>query len=149
MKIILQIILINAIMFGAHQLLGQGPRHQKIRSAKIAMITEHVQLTPEQAEKFWPLYREYENKVNALRKGRIDGLSNVNFNTITDEQAKEIMKDNLETRQKEIDIQQMYFADKFYAVLSPRQVLQLAHVERKFHKMLLKRLDEHHQKRDH
>ena len=35
---------------------------QRIKASKIAYITEQVELTPEEAEKFWPVYNELEDQ---------------------------------------------------------------------------------------
>ena len=48
---------------------AQGPEaRKKIEAAKIALITERLDLTPEQAEKFWPIYREFGTKRKEIRR---------------------------------------------------------------------------------
>src|SRR6476660_7690060 len=41
---------------------------EKINAARIAYITERLGLTPEEAEKFWPVYREYSQKRKEIRQ---------------------------------------------------------------------------------
>ena len=50
---------------------GGGDRLQKIHSAKIGMITERLNLTPEQAPQFWAVFNEYENKKIDLKKSNL------------------------------------------------------------------------------
>ena len=39
-----------------------------IKVKKIAYITESLELTPDEAEKFWPIYNEFESKKMAVTK---------------------------------------------------------------------------------
>jgi hypothetical protein len=36
---------------------------EKIQTLKIAFITQKLQLTPDEAEKFWPIYNQYDNEM--------------------------------------------------------------------------------------
>lgn len=48
---------------------ARDPRaRQRIEAARIAFITERLGLTPEEAEKFWPVYREFYQKRIELRQ---------------------------------------------------------------------------------
>src|SRR5690606_18064590 len=49
---------------------GNESRKEKIESLKIAFITTELELTPEESEKFWPLYNEMELKLKKVRKER-------------------------------------------------------------------------------
>ena len=55
------------IMFGLSNLVAQGERREKLKAYKTAFITEKLELTPAEAEKFWPVYNNYENKVHQLK----------------------------------------------------------------------------------
>ena len=47
---------------------GQDPKvRDKIQAARIAYITDQLKLTPDEAEKFWPVYREFAEKRKAIR----------------------------------------------------------------------------------
>ncbi|MEO6455568.1 MAG: hypothetical protein ABIN97_15920 [Ginsengibacter sp.] len=41
-------------------------RAEKIQALKIAFITQKLGLTSEEAQKFWPVYGQYENDVRSL-----------------------------------------------------------------------------------
>ena len=43
---------------------------EKIRSYKIAYLTEKLNLTENEAQKFWPIYNKYDKKMMQLRKRR-------------------------------------------------------------------------------
>ena len=44
-------------------------RFERIHAVKIALITERVNLSPAQAESFWPVYNKYDNEARTLRRG--------------------------------------------------------------------------------
>ncbi|WP_298486655.1 hypothetical protein [uncultured Maribacter sp.] len=43
------------------------PDHEKIKALKIAYLTEKLDLTTNEAQKFWPVYNAYEEKVEKIR----------------------------------------------------------------------------------
>ncbi len=43
-----------------------GKRAEKIQALKIAFITQKLELTSEEAQKFWPVYGQYENEMRSL-----------------------------------------------------------------------------------
>ena len=68
----------------------------RIRAARIALITERLNLTPDQAEKFWPVYRQYEMERREIRKEFRDARQNVDMKNLTEEQSQQLMKKSME-----------------------------------------------------
>lgn len=54
------------------------PRVNKLESYKIAFITRKLNLTSEEAQRFWPIYNKYMSEVTELRKQKRD-LDEINF----------------------------------------------------------------------
>jgi Spy/CpxP family protein refolding chaperone len=48
----------------------QGEKKENIEAMKIAFITNKLELSPEEAQKFWPVYNQYNEKLKDLRKKR-------------------------------------------------------------------------------
>ena len=46
-------------------------KKEKIKALKIAYITEELELTSEEASKFWPLFNAYEDKQRELRQEKL------------------------------------------------------------------------------
>jgi hypothetical protein len=42
-------------------------RQEKIEALYIAFVTEKLQLTPDEAQKFWPLHTQFRNEIKALK----------------------------------------------------------------------------------
>jgi sulfite reductase alpha subunit-like flavoprotein len=49
-------------------------RLEKIKALYVAFITQKLQLTPDEAQKFWPVQGQYENELQAINKS---GLSEI------------------------------------------------------------------------
>ena len=60
-------ILILFVMIGSFSGLkaqdGDETRAEKIQALKIAFITQKLQLTADEAQKFWPVYNQYDNEI--------------------------------------------------------------------------------------
>ncbi|MGV3538551.1 MAG: hypothetical protein ACO1OQ_01995 [Rufibacter sp.] len=113
-------------------------RLEKIDNAKIAFITEKLSLSQEQAQRFWPLYNELNNKKAQLRS-KSKSFREENLNKMTDEQVRAGLESRLNHRQGELDLDKEYM-DKYLRVISPKQLALLFRSEREFTKLLLERL---------
>lgn len=114
-------------------------RLQNIQNAKIAFLTEKLELTPEQSQKFWPVYNQLETEREALRdKGR--AFRGENLEGMSDAEIKVALNNRFSYRQSELDLDKQYM-DKFLRVISVRQLATLYRSEREFTKVLLKKLD--------
>ncbi len=120
---------------------------EKIESARIALITERLGLTPEQAEKFWPVYREYNQQRRLLRQEFRQTRDGVDLETLTEEQSKELMKKAMDLKKRELTLENEY-SDRMGKFISSQQLLQLRAAEHDFQQMLLKRIQNQRQMQD-
>lgn len=112
----------------------------KIEAARIAFITERLELTPAQAEKFWPLYREYLNQRESLRKEFVEARQGVQKKDLTEEESKRLIELGLQFKDRETQLQRTY-SERMARVITNRQILQLRKTEDDFRRMLLQRLE--------
>ena len=119
---------------------GRGNREDKIQSMKIGFITEKLDLTPEESQKFWPVFNQFENEMKALRGNRKDGPPDID--NMSDKDAEKFVDDEFARRQKELDVLKKYQA-QFKTVLPIRKVAKLYVVQEEFKRELLRRLQEH------
>lgn len=121
MKKYLLIILIFFSGFSfAYAQQGNGQRGEKIQALKIAFITQKLHLTSAEAEKFWPVYNEYNNEIKNLR------VNNRN-------------EDVLDNDEKLLDIRKKY-RPSFENILGPIRANDLYKTEREFRNILIQRL---------
>lgn len=113
---------------------------QKIESAKIGMITNRLNLTPDQAPQFWAVYNEYNGKKQELNR-RVRQLNNEPSRTnLTNNQLLDGLREVNATKQKLADLDDEYMS-RFLKVISPAQLAELYKTEQVFNNMLLKRLN--------
>ncbi|MET4105229.1 hypothetical protein [Hymenobacter sp. UYP22] len=118
--------------------LRRQERLSQLENARIAYLTEKIALTPDQAQKFWPLYNEFTAKRRDLSR-RLRQLRPVTTDGLSDQQVKESLNQSFVLRQQEIMLEKDYF-ERFQRVISVRQVGQLALAERQFTREVLKRV---------
>jgi hypothetical protein len=107
---------------------------EKIDAVRIAYITERLGLTPEEAEKFWPVYREYAQKRQDLRKDfRQQKKAGI--------PEKDLIELDLKVRQQELDLERDY-SERLQKVVSPQKVITLRQAEGDFRRMLIRQIQQ-------
>lgn len=122
------------------QLLAQPPgsKREKIESLRVTFITQKINLTTQEAQAFWPLYNEMNDKIEAARKSfRSQYNKNTNYDFATDKEAEAYLNAELTLRQKEFDIYKEYY-EKFRKVLPVKKVAALRRAEEDFKKEIIK-----------
>lgn len=126
---------------------GQSPEAmKKIQAAKIALITERLALTPEQAEKFWPIYREFGEQRREIRKEFDEARRGFNPNQASEEENKKMLQMATQVREKEFALEKQY-SERILKVITSRQLNNLRKAEDDFKEMLLRRIRAQQMKR--
>ncbi|WP_375417783.1 hypothetical protein [uncultured Hymenobacter sp.] len=116
----------------------RAERAGQLENAKIAFLTSRLTLSPEQAQRFWPVYNEFTIKRRELnRNGR--QLRQPSTATLTDQQVRDNISQSFALRQQELNLEKDYF-DRFQKVLSIQQVGQLFQAEHDFTREIIKRV---------
>ena len=113
---------------------------ERIKASKIAFITEQVDLSPEEAQTFWPLYNEMEHKRENITHNLMKRFKDWDKSEeVSEEQAEEIMQQRFAEEQALLDLKKEYH-EKFTEVLPATRVLKLYEAEHRFRGMLMERL---------
>jgi hypothetical protein len=112
---------------------------EKIERARIAMISERLDLTPKQAEQFWPVYREYISKRREMQQELRETRNGVDPAQLSDEESKKVMAKALELKQKQLDLEKEY-SERLTKVITSQQLIRLRHAEKDFQKELIRRI---------
>ena len=113
---------------------------KKIEAARIALITERLNLTPKQAEKFWPIYNEFTSKRRAARQDFERQKKAIPKEQMTEEDRQELVAKGLELKEQEVVLEKEY-SKKMLKVISTEQMLSLRGAEGDFRKMLMERIN--------
>lgn len=140
--VLISIILGSSVsaLFAQHH-RGRDSNMEKFKSMKISYLTEKLELTPAEAEKFWPVYNQHEiarNDLSQKRRMRSKELASQET-TISDKEAEEIIDQHIRLRQEALQLD-VEFHNKLKTILGPKKVMQLYMAENQFREEMLKKL---------
>lgn len=119
---------------------NNGNAQQKIESLKMAYLTQQLDLTPKEAQKFWPVYNQYQQEMQKInqeeRSNRKDRSSLKNPN---DQQIEQSLDRDFQLRQQALQLRENY-RKQFRDVIPPRKVSKLYQSEREFNMKLIQEL---------
>ncbi len=138
-------ILLLAFTAAAVQAQDQAPK-ERIEALKISYITRALHLTPKEAQNFWPLYNEYQDKLEVLKKERRAATFEKwrKDRDLSDREVEEALDQYLAYNRKELELQEEYI-EKFKTVLPVKKVAQLIVAEERFKLVLLRELKKRRQ----
>lgn len=116
----------------------EPPRKEKVESMRIAFITQKLDLTPDEAQKFWPVYNEFNKKRDDLQMKRKQEFKNNKggLDSLSDKQIETIVDGEMAFKQKMLDLEKEYHS-KLKSVLPIKKVAMLYRAEEQFtHKLL-------------
>jgi len=128
---------------------AQDRKFEEIKAHKTAFITEQVNLTSTQAEKFWPIYNKHEQEVMALRKTQLEGfktLRNKNVDDLSEANAKAMLLKHGQVK-AQLTKKMVQLISLLEGVITPQQTIKLLMAEEGFKKRLLKRFRGRNQNR--
>lgn len=129
--------------------LAQGNKmREKIKTQKIAFITDQLQLTSEEAQSFWPIFNAYETDVEAIKNGELRSVRKTlrSRTDLSDKEANDLLQRLLDS-ENDIHTLKVKLVSELKSVLPPQKILQLKIADEEFSKKLLERLREMRQKR--
>jgi len=142
MKLTLSIII---TLLCISTVFAQHPnRRKKIKALKTAHITNELNLTSKEAEKFWPIYNASQEELHELRsEGRQLRIKlKEDFNAITENEAKIILKKSidLQNRMHEVNNKLTSSLMKF---LPAKKIILLKKAEDDFTRKLIQKFKGH------
>jgi hypothetical protein len=120
-----------------------GSTKQDIEAYKVAFITKQIGLTSSEAQVFWPLYNDYQQKKEDLRQLQLKEKkkANADFSNLSDADVEKLIDGQVVSEQKEVDLLKD-FHKKVKAVLPVKKVAKLYKAEEDFKRELIKLLKE-------
>ena len=105
----------------------------------MAYLTEKLSLTPQEAQLFWPLYNELEDKMRKVRKEQRTNRSQAveTFDAMSDAEVSKAIDHELALEQRELDLKKEY-NERFKKILPVKKVAKLHAAESGFRKELLR-----------
>lgn len=109
----------------------------EFRARQQAYITEKAGLTPQEAEAFFPLYFELQDRKHQLNEEAWQLMRDGKKENLTDDRYDEIMEGVYDARIASDRLEKTYYG-KFKKILSSKKIYQVQRAEMRFHRELLK-----------
>ena len=118
---------------------------KQVEAMKVGFITKRLDMDAETAQKFWPVYNEYESEMKALRESHKNAMKDAheNWKDQSDKKKDELLQSRFEMEAKELELKKAYH-EQFKKVLSIDQTAKLYHSQEEFKKHLIEELRERH-----
>lgn len=134
---------------GQGQGLGQGAMQgdgEKLTAYKIAFFTRNLDLTPAEAEKFWPVYNDYSARKNKLLTDRLSMMRYAvqNEANMTDSEVSSTADKLAQSFADEAGLV-VSFNESLKKVLPPKKIIKLYQVENQYKQQLLRELNDRRQ----
>jgi hypothetical protein len=115
-------------------------RMEKYRTEKVSFLSTRLDLTPAEAEKFWPIYNQMEKERWEAQKARRDLENKVSAaeESLSDNEVIKLTRDFAGSMQQEGALITSY-NEKLLKVLPPKKVLKLYKTENEFRMHMIKK----------
>ena len=121
---LLMVFVCTAAIASAQEELPNEKKQQDIEALKVAFISKELELTPDEAQKFWPVYNQYSKELKSIVKD--------------DENV-------IERDEKVLNLKKKY-QDQFTRVLGQQRMNRIFSAEGKFRQLLIKSLRNQNQR---
>jgi len=122
---------------------GFRGKKEKVKALKVAYITDELNLTTEEAQRFWPIYNAFDDKQAELRhekmKAILDRFEPGSVEKLSEKEAStlliqmELIEENLFALRKK-------FIKELQAVLPAKKIIRLKKAEDDFNRQLLRQM---------
>lgn len=136
-----KLFILASLLLCTSIVLSQDRHHEKIKALKVGYITEQLNLSPKEAQEFWPIYNAYDQKRSNFRDEERNLIRNEgsDIDNLTEKEASSLVLKLKALELTKDDAEQRYISD-LQKTLSGKKILKLYRAEKDFRKKLLHRL---------
>lgn len=119
---------------------AQNKKHEQIKALKVSFFTTALELTPDEAAKFWPVYNVYDENVFKIRHDRmrplIKKMDETGIDKVSTKEAEAYL-DKLEAADRDLFNLKQKLAEDLRPIIGPVKILKLKKAEEDFKAKLL------------
>ncbi|MFY8110871.1 sensor of ECF-type sigma factor [Flavobacterium sp.] len=131
-------LLLSVTIYGQNERLKE--KKDQIKAMKVAFLTSELNLTSDEAEKFWPVYNTYDDKQFELRHQKMKTyakkLNEGSLDNMSDKEALAFLN-QIESTDEELYSIRKKFNSAIRNILPPTKILKLRKSEVDFDRKLL------------
>ena len=115
---------------------NRGDRHKEIKVLKIAFITEKLDLTEDEAQKFWPIYNAHEEEKHKHFESSMKKRKDLDIEKLSESEAEALLKEMQANEEAKVKSEKA-FIEKLSKVISYKKIVKLMHAERTFKRKMI------------
>ena len=140
MKKVLTLLLVIS-SFSLYAQENKEARKERVHAFKVGFLTERLDLSPQEAQEFWPVYNAYDKEMEILRISKQEALRSYrkNADNLSEENAQKILSTLLKAEESRTALKAK-LAKNLINRMSTKKVLALFKAEEDFKRRLLKEL---------
>ncbi|MCL9805268.1 sensor of ECF-type sigma factor [Flavobacterium amniphilum] len=117
-------------------------RIERVKALRIAYISDQLDLTPEEAQKFWPLFNQFDDKQTELHKQKRQLMIKLrpgNATTLSEKESAKLIEED-ERIENQMQQNKRQLAKDLQGVIPNQKILMLRQIEIEFKQKLLKQI---------
>lgn len=124
---------------------GFKEKREKVKALKVAYITEQLELTTDEAQKFWPIYNAFDENQSELRHEKmraiLDRFKPRNVEKLSEKDASNSLAQMEKIEEDLFNLKKKFIKD-LQGVISAKKIIKLKKAEEDFNRELLKQMRE-------
>lgn len=112
------------------------PGNDRVQALRVEFISRRLELSNTESEKFWPVYNEYNDKLQAIRKNLRQNYRKKGTDP-TEQEAEDLYRIEMQSRQAEVDVHRQY-GDRLKNIIGAKKMVRLRLAEEDFRRELIK-----------
>jgi hypothetical protein len=122
---------------------GFRGKKEKVKALKVAYITDELNLTTEEAQRFWPVYNAFDDKQAELRhekmKAILDRFEPGSVEKLSEKDASSLLV-QMEVIEENLFALRKKFIKELQSVLPAKKIIRLKKAEDDFNRQLLRQM---------
>lgn len=114
--------------------------NSRVEALRADFISKRLELSSAEADKFWPIYNEYTDKVQAVKKN-LKLAYRKRSEPLSDTDAEDLYKLEMQSRQAEADLHRQY-SERLKVIIGAKKMVRLRIAEDDFKRELIKTIRE-------
>jgi hypothetical protein len=109
-------------------------RKERFKAEKVAYISNELNLSVQKAQKFWPIYNQYDvllDSIGEKRRKNMDMKRLDDISGFSEQECKDMMINSFEIDSKELEIRKKYY-DELCKIFTQKEIMQYYHAEHEF-----------------
>ena len=134
-----RLLLILILTLSFNSFAQEKDRHERIKALKIAFITERLQFTEIEAQKFWPIYNAFDAENQKMRKETMSKFRKGDFESMSDSEAENLLEEMMTTDKRKQELKQQFVKD-LLKILPAKKIIILKATEDAFNRRIMQEM---------